>query len=185
MPRSPSAAAATPCSVNGPWKFAQAVSAVIRLAPLGHDGVALDRGAREAREAERLADDERGARQRLVHVAVVERAVVDARLGLGRGDRVEHRIERLVVDRDELGGVLGHVPVACHDDRERLADVARGRRRRSRSEARESRSRRGTAVTAPARPRGVSTPITPGSLERGAGSTAIRACGSSERTTAA
>ena len=107
-PRRPSAAAATPWSVNGPWKFAQAVS-LGRLVPVADDAEALERHAREPRDAERLAHDEIGPRERLVDVPVVERAVVDRRL------EVENGIERLVVDGDELGRVLGDVPVARDD----------------------------------------------------------------------
>src|SRR5439155_3175193 len=39
---------------------------------------------------------------------------------------VEHRLERVVVDLDQLERVLGEVAVAGDDDRERLAHVARG-----------------------------------------------------------
>ena len=89
--------------------------------PVGHDGVALDRRAREAREDERLSHDEVGRGQRRVDVAVGERAVVD-RVG-SRDDGVEDGVERVVVDLDELGRVLGEVAALGHDDRERLAHV--------------------------------------------------------------
>ena len=47
--------------------------------------------------------------------------------GVGRRrDRVEHGVERVVVDLDELGRVLGEVAVAGDDDGDRLADVAHG-----------------------------------------------------------
>jgi hypothetical protein len=51
---------------------------------------------------------------------------VDASLGRRGRDGVEDGIERVVVDRDQLGCVLGEVAVARHDDGQRLADVARG-----------------------------------------------------------
>ena len=164
-PRRPSAAAATPWSVNGPWKFAQAVS-LGRLVPVADDAEALERHAREPRDAERLAHDEIGPFERLVDVAVVERAVVDRR----RLEGVENGIERLVVDGDELGRVLGDVPVARDDDGEGLADVPRGS------------GGRGVVGTGDSMPAGngferrttsspVSTPRTPSSASAAVGST--------------
>ena len=79
------------------------------LVPVGDDRVALDRRAREAGEAEGLADDEVGPREGRVDVAVGERALVDA----AGGDRVEHGLERVVLDLDELGRVLGEVAVSA------------------------------------------------------------------------
>jgi hypothetical protein len=117
-PGSRSAAAATEWSVKGPWKFAQAV-------PVADDAVALHRCAAPAREPKALANHELGSRQRAVDVAVVERAVVDARLGLDRGLDVEHRVERLVLDLDQLDGVLGDVTVVSDHDGQRLAGIAR------------------------------------------------------------
>ena len=119
-----------------------------RLVPVADDAEALDRHAREPRDAERLAHDEIGPCERLVDVAVVERAVVDRR----RLEGVEHRIERLVVDGDELGRVLGDVPVARDDDGEGLAHVPR--RSRGRRVVRDGRldSRAGTASRGGRRP---------------------------------
>ena len=54
----------------------------------------------------------------------MEGAVRDAGLGLDRGLGVEHRLERFVLDLDQLERVLGDVAVARDDDRERLAHVA-------------------------------------------------------------
>ena len=65
------------------------------------DAEALDGQAREARHAERRADDDVGARESLVHVAVVEAALVDRLRSRG----IHDGLERLVVDGDELGGV--------------------------------------------------------------------------------
>jgi hypothetical protein len=90
------------------------------LVPVAHDAVALDRQSGPPRHAERRPDDELRPGHRVVHVAVVEAPLVD-RL---RGRRVDDRVERLVVDRDELCGILCEVAVARDDDRERLADVA-------------------------------------------------------------
>ena len=44
--RRPSAAAATPCSVNGPWKFAHAVRRPAASSQSRDDAVALDRACR-------------------------------------------------------------------------------------------------------------------------------------------
>ena len=38
--------------------------------------------------------------------------------------RVDHRLERLVIDAHQLGGVLGEVAALRHHQRHRLADVA-------------------------------------------------------------
>ncbi len=93
-----------------------------RRIPVRDDGIALDWRAREAGEAEPLAHHEIGRGQRCVDVAVVERAVVDAR---GQTlQRIDDRVERVVVDLHELRCVLRHVAVPGDDHRERLADVA-------------------------------------------------------------
>ena len=118
------------------------------LVPVADDAEALDRHAREPRDAERLADDEIGPGERVVDVAVVERAVVDR----GGAERIEDGLERLVVDGDELGRVLGDVPVARDDDGERLAHVARRAPLPPRSGGSASRSPPGTASTAGRRP---------------------------------
>ena len=180
-PCRPSAAAATPCSVNGPWKFAHAVS-LLAVVPVGDDAVALDRRARAAREAEVLAHDEVGAaprrrRRRRRRSAVVHHVASGC-------DRVEHGVERVVVDLDELGRVLRDVAVTGDDDRDRLADVAHGVDRRgvlrdagldpSGKRARQ----RGTSAP-------VSTPMTPGAASAAVASTSIRAWASGERTIAA
>ena len=96
-----------------------------RLVPVADDPVALHRCAAPARKPEALAHDEVGSRQRAVDVAVLERAVVDARLGVDRRLGVEHRVERLVLDLDQLDCVLGDVTVASDHDGQRLAGVPR------------------------------------------------------------
>ena len=50
------------------------------------------------------AHDVRGGRERAVDVAA---GLLEAQQRLGRRARVDDRVERLVVDLDELGGVLG------------------------------------------------------------------------------
>ena len=91
------------------------------LVPVRDDAVALDRAGGPAREREALGDDEVGGREGRVRVAVREGAVGDDLAALG----VEHGLERLVLDLDQLERVLGGVAVARDDDRERLARVAR------------------------------------------------------------
>ena len=48
----------------------------------------------------------------------------DRRCRRARGLRVDHRFERLIVDGDQLGGVLRQVAALGHHQRDRLADVA-------------------------------------------------------------
>ncbi len=95
-----------------------------RLVPVADHAVALDGGAAPPRETEPLSHDELRPTQRRFDVAVDERAVVHARFTLDCGLHVQHRLLRLVVDLDQLDGVLGHVPVVRHDDGQRLARVA-------------------------------------------------------------
>ncbi len=87
--------------------------------PVRDDCVALHGSAGEARDVERVAEDDVGSRHRTVDIAVRERPIVDR----SRLERIEDGVERVVVDLDELGGVFGQIPVAGDDDRERLADV--------------------------------------------------------------
>ena len=124
-----------------------------RLVPVADDAVALDRSAAPAREAEALPHDEVGPRERGVDVAVCERAVVDARIRRRRGLDVEHRVERLVVDLDQLERVLGDVAVARDDDGERLAGVARHLVRRGAVRHAAVDTRPGTGATSPRRRR--------------------------------
>ena len=90
--------------------------------PVGDDRAALDGGAGEAGNVECLPDDEVGLRHRVVDVAVRERPVVH-RMCCG-GNRVENGVERVVVDLDELGRILGQVTIPGDDDGDGLADVA-------------------------------------------------------------
>ena len=154
--------------------------------PVRDDAVALDRRAAPAREAEALAHDEVGFRERGVDVAVVERAVGDACVGLDRGLRVEHGLERLVLDLDQLEGVLGEVAVARDDDRDGLADVARRSRARRRSAGPASRCPPGTDARAPRRPHPSGRRRRPESSSAAvASSRVMRACANGERSTAA
>ena len=91
-----------------------------RLVPVADDAIALDGKTREARHPERRPDDEIGRREGVVDVPVVEAALVDRLRGRG----IDDGLERLVVDGDELGRVLGEVPIPGDDHRKRLADVA-------------------------------------------------------------
>ena len=134
-------------------------------------------------KAKALADDEVGAGERVVDVAVVERAVGDARIGLDRGLGVEHRLERLVLDVDQLERVLGEVAVARDNDGDRLAHVARRlvRPPRSTGSAQSIPAGNGRESSATSAP--VSTPTTPGSSSAAAGSSRVmRACANGERS---
>ena len=91
-----------------------------RLVPVADHAVALDRRAAPPRETKPFPHDEVSTTQRRVDVAVCERAVVHACRALG----VQHRLLRLVVHLDQLGGVLGHVPVLRHHHGERLPRIA-------------------------------------------------------------
>ncbi len=93
--------------------------------PVGDHGVALDRRGAPARECEALPYDEVRAVEGGVRVAVREAAVGgDETRRLGGDEGVHDRVERLVVDLDELERVLGRVAIACDDDGQRLARVA-------------------------------------------------------------
>ena len=166
----------------GPRLDRRAVGAV---APVGDHRVALHRHRRVAREVVLALDHVRGGRERLLHGAEGERPVGgDVRAGLvvqQRGVGRERRArlhddgERLVVDRDQLGGVLGGVPVRGHDHRDRLADEAHLVGARRVVGHRPPRWRAGTAATrraprparSPRRRRGAPAPGT--GPPRGAG----------------
>ena len=109
-----------PVQGEGPLEVGPRGEASPGLVPVADDAVALDRQAGEARHAEALAHHQVGARERLVHIAVVEAAVVDRLRGRGLDDG----LERLVLHGDELGGILGEVAILRDHQRERLADVA-------------------------------------------------------------
>ena len=99
--------------------------------PVGDDGVTLDRGGAPAWECEALPHDEVGAVEGRVRVAVREAAVGgDEARRLGCDEGIHDRVERLVVDLDELERVLGRIAIACDDDGQGLAcvpcDLARG-----------------------------------------------------------
>ena len=180
-PRRPSAAAATPCSVNGPWKFAQAVSLSGRLVPVADDAEALDRHAREPRDAERLAHDEIGPRERLVDVAVVERAVVDRcapRGGRGRDRAARSRPPR-ARPRPRRG--TGRARRRRRGARPRSVRCPRPRRNGyGRVDRRGERLREPDDVLSASARRS-----TPSTASAAVGSTVMFACASCERTIAA
>ena len=92
----------------------------------------LDRVRDQPVLAEAATDGRGRLGEQLVHLAGVElpgvaavraELVVDQRGTLGEGGlRIDHRVERLVVDGDELGRVRGERGAVCDDDRNRLAD---------------------------------------------------------------
>ena len=100
----------------------------------GEDHEALDRGAGVAWIAHRNFHPVRGVRERGVGTAVAETPVAhhvglglgvqERRPGRGGGERIDHRVERAVLDLDPIEGVLGRVTVAGHDHRYRLARIA-------------------------------------------------------------
>ena len=102
--------------------------------PVGDHAPAFERRRVAAAEVEALAEDVRGAGERRIDVARLEfdvREVVSAEVVVQhrrprreRRFRIDDRRERLVVDLDQLGRVLGDVARARDDDRDRLADVA-------------------------------------------------------------
>ena len=122
------------CAKPGNWLLEWIVHwAVPRLysttAPL-----VLERSRGEAVEVQALdPHDLVGLGERRVVVAAVELALPDhvradvvveeRRRGIGRALGVEHRLERLVVDLDELGGVAGQLARRSGDRDDGLADV--------------------------------------------------------------
>ncbi len=98
-----------------------------RRVPLRDHAVALDRGGAPAREREALPHDQVSIGERRGRLAVGERAIRGDEPGRRGGrQRVEHRLERLVVDLDQLERVLGDVAVARDHDRDRLPGIAGG-----------------------------------------------------------
>ena len=53
-----------------------------------------------------------------------ERVVDDRRAGLCCGDLIEHRIERLIFDRDQIGRFLRHMWIGCQGHSDRLTGIA-------------------------------------------------------------
>ncbi len=100
------------------------------------------------------ADPDRRRRERRVDVAALELArhhhigsgfVVQQRAGARGLDRIGDDGQRLEIDRDQLGGVLGEIAAFRHDPDDRLADVthlvARERQDRRRAIALHARGR--------------------------------------------
>src|SRR5207245_459380 len=93
-----------------------------RLAiPVGEDTARLERRRRAPRVLERLAQNQRRARERAIDVALAVAAAEEDTVRRERGvDRREHR-ERLVLDPDELASVGSEVATRRHDRGDRLA----------------------------------------------------------------
>ena len=89
-------------------------------AVLGDEAARLQRHRAVAADLDLERDDARGRREGAVDVA---EAAAQHRARLA-GQRVEHRLELLVLDPHQLLGVLGQVGVLGADDGDRLADVA-------------------------------------------------------------
>ncbi len=108
-------------------------TAVERIPPRDH-AVGLDGRGAVLGEPEALAHHHVGVGKRAIGIAVDEPAVArevgadllvqDRRVRLQRPLRVDHRRQRLVVDRHHLGGVLGQVAIARDHHRHRLTDEA-------------------------------------------------------------
>ena len=117
-----------------PLEIRQHVVAALRRIVLRDHDVAFDRRKREARKLDRRGDAAIGARERGLGIAVGKIAHRDF-VGLGLrmqqrrrtfagGERIDHRFERLIVDRDQFGGVLGDIAAFRHHQRHRFADIA-------------------------------------------------------------
>ena len=109
------------------------VAALRRIMLRDHD-VTFDRRKRQPRKRRRHRDAEIGAGEGFRGVAIREVAHRDFvglrfRMQKQRGavacrDRIEHRFERLVIDLDQFGSVLGDIAAIRHHQRHRLADIA-------------------------------------------------------------
>ena len=112
----------------------QHVVAVVGSAIFGHHHVAFHRREGIARIVDGERDAGVGLLERTLGLAVGELADRDlVGLGVGmqerrrffaRGLRVDHRRERLVVDGNQLGRVLGQIAALGHHQRHRLAHIA-------------------------------------------------------------
>ena len=135
--------------------------------PVGHPAAALHRCRRVAVGAKRPVDDRDGAVHREIDAAVLEAAReqhVARRLLVHAGGAVAHGGvgvdgggQRLIVDVDEHGAVLGGIPVARHDDGHRLAGIARDGPRQDRLSCRHVAGRGGSRGQTMARERLVRT----------------------------
>ena len=107
---------------------------VVARVPVGDHAAPLERRRVRPAEVEALAEDVRGPGERSVHVAGLEldvREVVVAEVLVQHRRvrcqcrlRIEHHRQRLVLDVDQLGRVLGEVAGGRDHGRDRLADVA-------------------------------------------------------------
>ncbi len=112
----------------------QHIVAALGRIVLGDHDVTFDRRERQPRKFRRHGDAAVGARESGFSVAVGKFAHRDF-VGLGlrmneqrglfaRGARIDDRFERRVIDRHQLGGILGDVTALGDDQRDRLADIA-------------------------------------------------------------
>ena len=135
--------------------------------PVGNAAASLHRRGGVAVRAKRPLDDDHGAVHREIDAAVLEAAReqhVARRLLVHAGGAVAHGGvgvdgggQRLIVDVDEHGAVLGGIPVARHDDGHRLAGIARDGPRQDRLSCRHVAGRGGSRGQTMARERLVRT----------------------------
>ena len=117
-----------------PLEIRQHVVAAFGGVVLGNHDVTLYRRKRLARKFYRHGNAEVGARERRRDIAVGKIAHRDfVCLGFGMQLRrrifaselrVDHRFERLIVHRDQFGGILGQIATLRHRHRHRLTDIA-------------------------------------------------------------
>ena len=91
----------------------------MRAVAIGVEALPQDEG----RPGKGAVDVSDGGRQPH-HRVVTELLVDEGRPGLHRGLGIDHRLERLVLDLDQLGAILGDVAAVGEHRRHRLADVA-------------------------------------------------------------
>ena len=104
-----------------------------RIVLRDHD-VAFDRRERQPVIRHRHGDAAVGAGEGRLGIAVAKFAhrdfvglgfrVQQRRRGLAGAPRIDHRRQRPIVDRHQLGGVLGDIAALRHHQRDRLADIA-------------------------------------------------------------
>ncbi len=122
--------------------------------PVGDAAASLHRRRGLTVRSKRSLDDDNGAVHGEIDTTVLEaarhediarRLLVHGRRGLAHGRLdIDRGGQRLVVDIDEHGAVLGRVAVEGDDGRERLADVTRARPREHRLRRRHVAGRRGS-----------------------------------------
>jgi hypothetical protein len=118
-----------------PHEVGEDVVSVFARVVIGDHAAGLDRRAGIARVADFHRDAVRCRGEGRRGVAVTERAVardIGAELVMQgrrarreRGERIDERGQRIVIDFDEIERVLGEIAIGGHHDRDRLAHVAR------------------------------------------------------------